>query len=89
MKTEGKLKYFHITTVLIALFFPTLPALINLRDGYTMADTPTTLCIGWNVAVIFFALVLPLSVLIAVATSTLIIMFWKILKVYIYNHTVT
>ena len=81
MKTERKLKYFHIITVLIALFFPALPALINLHDGYTVADTPTTICVGRNVAVIFFALILPLSVLIAVATSALIIMFWKILKV--------
>ena len=77
----GKLKYFHITTVLMALFFPTLPALINLHEGYTMADTPTTLCIGRSVAVTFFALIFPLSILIAVATSALIIMFWKILKV--------
>jgi hypothetical protein len=82
MKTEGKLKYFHIVTVLIALLFPTLPALINLHDGYTMADTPTTICIGRNVDVIFLALVLPLCVLIAVAASALIITFWKILKVY-------
>ena len=81
MKAEGKLKYFHIATVLIALLFPTLPALINLRDGYIIADTPTTLCIGRNVDIIFFALVLPLCVLIAVATSALIIMFWKLLKV--------
>ena len=83
MKAEGKLKYFHIVTVLIAMLFPTLPALINLRDGYIMADRPTTLCIGRNVDIIFFALVLPLCVLIAVAISALIIMFWKILKVHI------
>ena len=83
IKMEEKLKYFHIATVLIALFFPTLPALINLHDGYIMADTPTTICIGRNVNVLFFAFVLPASVLLAVATSALVIMFWKILKVHI------
>ena len=81
MKTEQKLKYYHITTVLLALVLPAFPALIHLRDGYTIADTPTTLCVGRNVAVTFFALILPLSGLMAVATSALIIMFWKILKV--------
>ena len=81
MKAEQKLKYYHITTVLLALILPAFPALIHLRDGYTIADTPTTLCVGRNVAVTFFALILPLSGLMAVATSALIIMFWKILKV--------
>ena len=85
MKTERKLKYFHITTVLLAVLLPTLPALINLHEGYTMADTPTTVCFGRSVTVTFFALILPLSVLIAVATSAMIITFWKILKVHFHK----
>ena len=84
MKTEQKMKYFHITAVLSALLLPTLPALINLHDGYIMADTPTTVCFGRSSTVVFFALILPLSVLIAVATSALIVTFWKILKVHLY-----
>ena len=81
MKTGKKLKYYHITTVLLALILSAFPALIHLHDGYSMGNSPTTLCIGRNVAVTFFALILPLSGLIAVATSALIIMFWKIFKV--------
>ena len=80
---ENKLKYFHITTVLIALFFPMLPSLILLHDGYAMrmANARTTICLGRSIAVTFFALILPLGVLTALATSALIIVFWKILKV--------
>ena len=78
---EKKLKYFHITTVLIALFFPMLPSLILLHDGYIMANARTTICLGRSVEVTFFALILPLSVLTALATSALIIVFWEILKV--------
>lgn len=81
MKTEQKMKYFHITAILLALLYPTLPALINLHEGYIMADTPTTVCFGRSNTVTFFGLILPLSILIAVATSALIITFWKILKV--------
>ena len=88
MKMEKKLKYFHVTTVLIALSFPMLPALIHLHDGYVMANTRTTICLGRSVAVTFFALILPLSVLTAMATSALIIVFWKILKVLRTKHTV-
>ena len=82
MKIEKKLKYFHITTVLIALSFPTIPSLIYLNDGYVIANSPTTLCLGRSVAVTFFAFILPLSVHTAVARSALIIMFWKIFKVH-------
>ena len=83
MKKEKKTKYFHITTILLALLYPTLPALFNLHDGYVMADTPTTICFGRSSTVTFFGLILPLSVLIAVATTALIITFWKILKVHL------
>jgi hypothetical protein len=82
MKTEQKMKYFHISAILLALLYPVLPALINLHDGYVMADSPTTVCFGRSATVTFFGLILPLSVLIAVATSALIITFWKILKVH-------
>ena len=78
---EKKLKYFHITTVLLALLLPILPSLIHLNDGYIKANMRTTLCFGRSPAVTFFALILPLSGLMAVATSALVTVFWKILKV--------
>ena len=82
MKIENKVKHIHIiATVLIALSFPMLPSLINLHDGYIMANTPTTIYTGRNVDVTFFALILPMSILTAMAISALLIMFWKILKV--------
>ena len=80
------MKYFHIATVLIALLYPMLPALVYIDEGYIMANSPTTMCTGWNVDVTFFTIVLPTSILMAVAISALIIMFWKILKVYIHEH---
>ena len=80
-KAEGKLKYIHITTVLIALFLPLVPALLHLKEGYGIADTPTVVCQGRNVHVTFFTLILPMSAILAVATSVLVVMFWKIFKV--------
>lgn len=81
MIVENKVKYIHIATVLIALSFPMLPSLINLHDGYIMANTPTTICTGQNVDINFYALIFPMSILTAVAVSAWVIMFWKILKV--------
>ena len=80
-KAEEKLKYIHITTVLIALLLPMVPALLHLEKGYGVASSPTVVCLGRSVDVTFFSLVLPLSAILAVATSILIIMFWIIFKV--------
>lgn len=81
-KAKEKLKYIHITTVLLALFLPTIPALLHLKEGYSITNTPTTVCLGQSVAITFFSLLLPLSVILAVVTSILVTMFWIILKVH-------
>ena len=78
---EGKLKYIHLTTIFLGLFLPTLPALLHLKDGYTITDSPTTLCTGRNKDITFFALVFPSSVLIAISTAACVIIFWNVLKV--------
>ena len=47
MKLTKKLKYVHISTVLVALLLPIIPALLLLfKDGYVIIDTPTTFCAG-------------------------------------------
>ena len=81
IKKEDKVKYVHITTVLLALLLPTIPALLHLKDGYTMTDTPTTLCTGRNGDVTYFALILPSSCGIAVSTLAFVIISWTVLKV--------
>ena len=80
-QAEEKLKYIHITTVLIALLLPSVPALLHLKEGYSVSNTPTTVCFGRSMAVTFFSLILPLSIILAITTSIFVIMFWIILKV--------
>ena len=82
MKTDKKLKYIHTSTVLVALILPAIPALLLLKDGYVIIDTPTTFCAGRSPEYTFYALILPLSVLLAVATSAFIIILWTLIKVY-------
>ena len=81
MKADKKLKYIHYTTVLVALVLPAIPAFLLLIDGYTIIDTPTTFCSGRSPTYTFYALILPQSGLLAIATSALIIMLWIIMKV--------
>ena len=88
MKLAKKLKYIHISTVLVALLLPIIPALLLLlKDGYVIIDTPTTFCAGRSPEFTFYALILPLSILLAIATSAFIIMLWIIMKVFMYTRT--
>ena len=81
LKTEGRIKYIHVTTVVLALVLPAISALLHLIDGYSIAPGPIDVCIGQNMAVTYFTTILPVSILLAMATLVLVIMFWKILKV--------
>ena len=83
-RAEKKLKYVHVTTVLVALFLPLVPALLHLIRGYSLGNTPTVVCLGRSIAVTFYSFVLPLSIVSAIVTVTslLVILFWIIFKVY-------
>lgn len=78
-KTGGKLKYIHAITVTLGLVLPAISALLPLIEGYTLNQT--TNCVGRNRAVTFFITILPISVLLAVASTSLIILLWTIFKV--------
>ena len=80
-KLEGRVKYVHITTVILALLVPAIsPFTALLKDGYVIT-TSTYVCLGRNSDVSFATLVLPISIFGAIGSSMLIIIFWTILKV--------
>ena len=81
-KAEGKIKYVHIATVIVALLVPTLPALLYLKSGYAALFTPTRVCTGRSLTVTYFAFLLPSSIILATTTFALGVVFWTILKVY-------
>lgn len=81
MKLTKKLKYIRISTVLVALLLPAIPALLLLKDGYVIIDTSTTFCAGRSAEYTFYALILPLSILLAIATLAFVILLWVIMKV--------
>ena len=85
IKEEGTLKYIHISTVVIALVFPLVPALLHLIDGYSIAPAPISVCIGRNMAITYYSLVLPISILFAITTTIFILLSQKILKVHSIN----
>lgn len=85
-KVEGRIKYIHITSVILALALPAISALLHLIDGYSIGPgliiiISNSVCGGRSRAITYFTTVLPLSVLSSMTMSVLVIMFWKLLKV--------
>lgn len=80
-KTEGRIKYIHAFSVVLGLVLPAIPALLHLIYGYSIAIGPISVCVVRNIGVSYFTLTLPISILMAMATSSLVILFWKLFKV--------
>ena len=82
-KTEGRVKYVHVITVVLGLILPAIPALAPLVDGYTITLSQIDTCVGRNMDITFFTTILPISILVAADSTVLIILFWIIFKVKI------
>ena len=79
---RGRLKYIHITVVVVALILPTIPVGIALgTGGYIYDGIPPLTCIPKNVAVNFYALSLPTTVLVSTGGTFLVLIAWKLIKV--------
>jgi hypothetical protein len=81
MQTSGRIKYAHITVVLLALAIPLPGALVPLKDGYFAARNPTILCTGRNTDHRYYTFVLPISIILGTTSYLLILTCWKIVKV--------
>ena len=78
-KASGRLKYFHITAVVLAITLPAIPALALLRDGYHISRFP--FCTGRSLNTIFYGFVLPFSILCGTTTTLMVIASWNMFKV--------
>ena len=81
-KINNRMKYIHLTCVVLALLLPLVPALTNaFKGGYTMNQFPPILCMGTNADATFYSLVLPIDIMLGIGTALLVITFGKIHKV--------
>ena len=78
-KASGRLKYFHITAVVLTITLPAIPALALLRDGYHISRF--AFCTGRSLNTIFYGFVLPFSILSGTTTTLMAIVSWNTFKV--------
>lgn len=79
-------KLLHATTVVIAILLPTVPIIAQFvvggsKKAFAQGSYPPILCIGLNRDIAFYGVALPISLLIQIGITLLIILLWKIRKV--------
>ena len=82
VESAHRIKYVHITMVLLALVLPFIPVIAAFATtGFVLSQFPSILCLGSNTNASFYSLVLPIQLLLQVGIALLIAIFWKIHKV--------
>ena len=72
----------HIACVVVALNLPILaPVIISTTGGFTFSRFPPIVCVGRGVDANFYAVVLPTTLICAIGTTLLLLIFWKIRRV--------
>ena len=83
-------KYIHIGFVLVSLLLPVAPVLIILfisptptlqLTGYTVTRSPPFVCAGHDITVNFWAFIFPISVVLAVGVTMLVLIMRTVIKV--------
>ena len=84
LDVSGKIKYIHITMVLLGLILPCVPVAVTFgTGGFALRDTvfPPIICLGRDRGASVYSLSIVESILIATGISLLVIVFQKFIKV--------
>ena len=81
-KLTNRIRYAHVISVLLAVVLPLPGALIHLKGGFVVTGNPALVCAGRNTDYTYYTFILPLSVILAVTTCLLVLIFSIILKVH-------
>ena len=77
-----RIKYIHAGIVLLAILVPFVPVAASMiTGGFTIATLPPLLCASKSADVAFYALVFPISILMAIGIVMLLVVLWTIRKV--------
>ena len=91
-----RIKYIHITCVVIGILVPFLPIIATMAQfahgkssvdaakgglGFGITRFPSILCTGTHGDTTFYSLILPIAILLMIGMTILILIFWLIHKV--------
>ena len=83
-KNIHRTNYIHVTCLIAALLLSLIsPLASHLKGGFIMIDFPSFFCGGKETDVTFYVHLLPITILLGVGTSLLVLILWKLHMVYI------
>ena len=95
-ESKGYFLFVHIGMVVVALVIPVIPvAIVFGTGGFTLTRFPPLICFARNVDVTFYALNLPLCILLATGITLIVLIFYALYallqgqvtaQVSFYNH---
>ena len=78
----GRIKYVHAACVLLALLLPVIPPIaISLNGGFIMPRFPPIVCVGRKADATFYSFILPITIMLAVGTTLLLMILWRVRRV--------
>ena len=81
-KAFSNVKFVHILVIVAALLLPVAPVISAfVTGGFTIGSFPPLLCVTKNGNAVYFTLILPISLVVAIGTTLLILILATILKV--------
>lgn len=83
VKTTGNIRYVHIASIVLAVFFPLVAVLVNLRDGYTISVDSPHICIGRDLNYSYYTFLLPLTIALGATSFLLVLIFWTIFAEFV------
>ena len=95
-KINGRNKFLYIAVLIFSLVLPTTPIIAGFATGgFSLRQFPPTVCVTKSGALLYYTVILPLSVKTGIGTSLLIIIFAELIKVtktllpaYLYLHNI-
>ena len=85
LRTSGRMRYAHIISIILAVIIPLPAGLIHLGDGYSPTFSPVIVCAGRNRDYTYYTFVLPMSIIMCIASCLLLVIAWTIFKVMHYT----
>ena len=79
LKAIRRTKYIHGMCLIAALVLPLIsPLASHLKGGFIIIDFPPFTCDGRDAAVTFYVHLFPITIILGVGTSLLVLIFWRL-----------
>ena len=81
LRMSVRIRYAHVISVVLAVVLPLIGPSILLSEGFITAASPTLACVGRDLDTNYYAIILPVSILVGMTSYLLVFLFWTIFKV--------